>query len=517
VRTVGECVRLMSQRAVRPGGLLVAGTTSDAGKSLVTAGLCRWLARRGHRVAPFKAQNMSNNSMVCPDGAEIGRAQWLQALAAGVAPEAAMNPVLLKPGSDLRSHVTLMGKPFGELSSSGWMTDRAILAEAAFGAFDDLRSRFDVVIAEGAGSPTEINLRAHDYVNMGLARHADLPVIVVGDIDRGGVFAAMFGTLALLSAEDQALVAGWVINKFRGDPGLLTSALTDLDAMTGRPVLGTLPWLDDVWIDAEDALAVAAWSADRSSQNGALQVAVVRFPRVSNTTDVDALAAEPGVAVTVTADPDVVRAAHLVVLPGSRATVADLEWLRHRGIAEALLARQREAKPILGICGGFQMLATAIIDDVESRRGRVPGLGLLPTMVTFDKSKHLALSASSWRGDPVESYQIHHGRAALNAEDPRSGLVEPFLDGFRLGTTWGTSGHGLFENDAFRRSWLTEAAGQAGVRWQGAMHAPSFRSLRSDMLDRLADAVEQHLDTDRLLELIERGCGQVPFVPPGVP
>ena len=454
-------------------------------------------------MAPFKAQNMSNNSMVCPDGAEIGRAQWLQALAAGVVPEAAMNPVLLKPGSDLRSHVVLMGEPFGELSSSGWTTDRAILADTALRAFDDLRSRFDIIIAEGAGSPTEINLRADDYVNMGLARHGRLPVVVVGDIDRGGVFAAMFGTVALLSAEDQSLVAGWVINKFRGDPGLLSSALHDFGDMTGRPVLGVLPWLDDVWIDAEDALAVAGWAGSRPTQNETLHAAVVRFPRVSNTTDVDALAAEPGVAVTVTADPDVIRAAHLVVLPGSRATVSDLEWLSHRGIGEALVTRQREGKPILGICGGYQMLGTVIVDTVESGRGRISGLALLPTTVTFDRSKHRALCSDSWRGDPVDSYQIHHGRVALETTDPRSGTVERFLDGFQMGTTWGTSGHGLFENDSFRRSWLTEVAGQAGVSWQAAADAPSFRTLRNKMLDSLADAVEQHLDTDRLLELID--------------
>ena len=314
---------------------------------------------------------MSNNSMVCPDGAEIGRAQWLQALAAGVVPEAAMNPVLLKPGSDLRSHVILMGEPFGELSSSGWMTDRAVLADTAFRAFDDLRSRFDIIIAEGAGSPTEINLRADDYVNMGLARRAGLPVVVVGDIDRGGVFASMFGTLALLCAEDQALVAGWVINKFRGDPRLLSSALQDFGDLTGRPVLGTLPWLPDVWIDAEDALAVAGWSATRPAQHEILRVAVVRLPRVSNTTDVDALAAEPGVAVTVTADPDVVRTAHLVVLPGSRATVSDLEWLRHRGIGEALATRQRngEADP-----GHLRRLSDAR-DDHHGHRRITPRAG----------------------------------------------------------------------------------------------------------------------------------------------
>jgi adenosylcobyric acid synthase len=466
-------------------------------------------------VAPFKAQNMSNNSMVCPDGSEIGRAQWLQALAAGVPPEAAMNPVLLKPGSDLRSHVTLMGKPFGELSSSGWMTDRAVLAETAFRALDDLRSRFDVIVAEGAGSPTEINLRVGDYVNMGLARQANFPVLVVGDIDRGGVFAAMFGTLALLSAEDQALVAGWVINKFRGDAGLLSSALEDFHRLTGRPVFGTLPWLDDVWMDAEDALAVAGWSDGRTAGVDPLHVVVVRLPRVSNTTDVDALAAEPGVVVTVTADPNIVAAAHLVVLPGSRATVADLDWLHRRGIAEALVARQRSGSPILGICGGYQMLATTITDAVESGNGSVHGLALLPVTVTFDECKVQSLYSGSWGGDPVEAYQIHHGRAVLDADDARARLAEPFLDGVRLDATWGTSGHGLFENDGFRRSWLAEVAGQAGVGWQADVDAPGFRSLRNNMLDRLADAVEQHLDTARILELIDRGNAPVPFIPPG--
>src|SRR4051812_10609304 len=371
-------------------GLLVAGTTSDAGKSLVTAALCRWLSRQGVRVAPFKAQNMSNNSMVCRDGAEIGRAQWVQARACRAEPEAAMNPVLLKPGSDHRSHVVLMGRPWGELRSGEFATGRTALAESAFRAFADLSSRYDVVIAEGAGSPAEINLRAGDYVNMGLARAVDLPVVVVGDIDRGGVLAAMYGTLALLDNDDQALLAGWVVNKFRGDVGLLRPGLDTLEQVTGRPVLGVLPWLPGVWSDSEDALAIAGWRGDPGSRavGETLRVAVVRFPRVSNATDVDALALEPGVHVSVTTDPDVVAASDVAVLPGSRSTVADLDWLRSSGLADAVTARAAAGRPVLGICGGDQGVAGQITGDVESRAGAVPGLGLLPTAGGVGGAQH---------------------------------------------------------------------------------------------------------------------------------
>ncbi|MDQ0379583.1 cobyric acid synthase [Amycolatopsis thermophila] len=494
-------------------GLLVAGTTSDAGKSLVTAGICRWLARRGLRVAPFKAQNMSNNSMVCADGAEIGRAQWLQARAAGVEPEAAMNPVLLKPGSDRRSHVIALGKPFGTLEAGEFATGRRELARIAFDAFDDLRSRFDVVVCEGAGSPAEINLRQGDYVNMGLARRFGLPVVVVGDIDRGGVLAAMYGTVALLDPADQALLAGWVVNKFRGDESLLRPGLDRIAELTHRPVLGVLPWLDGVWIDSEDALAAAGWRHS-GAVTGGLRVAVVRFPRASNATDVDALAAEPGVSVTLTADADAVRAADVVVLPGTRATVDDLRWLRERGLAEALEARAAAGRPVLGICGGYQMLARTIVDDVESGAGTVPGLGLLPTVVSFAAEKVLGRPAARWRGHEVAAYEIHHGSASLVAE-PLSGggaQVEPFLDGWRRGAVWGTTWHGAFDNDGFRRAWLTEAAAQAGVPWTPAPGAPGFATLRESMLDRLTDAIEERLDTETLLGLIERGAP--PELPP---
>ncbi|WP_183099235.1 cobyric acid synthase, partial [Nocardioides pelophilus] len=288
--------------------------TSDAGKTVVVTGLCRAFARRGIAVAPYKAQNMSNNSMVVLDGSrdgrqsdlldlrdrfatsstndgygEIGRAQWVQALAAGVEPEVAMNPVLLKPGSDRRSHVVRMGRPDGEIAARDFTAGRERLAESAFAAFDDLRSRFDLVVAEGAGSPAEINLRASDYVNMGLARHGDVPTIVVGDIDRGGWFASAYGTLMLLDAADQALVKGFVVNKFRGDVDLLRPGLADLETRTGRPTYGVLPWHPDLWLDSEDALDLSG----RRSVEGARRVAVVRLPRISNFTDVDALGLEP--------------------------------------------------------------------------------------------------------------------------------------------------------------------------------------------------------------------------------
>jgi adenosylcobyric acid synthase len=485
-------------------GLLVAGTTSDAGKSLVTAGLCRWLARKDVSVAPFKAQNMSNNSMVCADGSEIGRAQWVQAMACRVEPEAAMNPVLLKPGSDLRSHVVLMGRPWGELKAGEWATGRKALAQSAFEAFRDLSTRFDVVIAEGAGSPAEINLRAGDFVNMGLARAVDLPVVVVGDIDRGGVLAAMYGTLALLDEADQSHIRGWIVNKFRGDLSLLEPGLRMLEERTSRPVLGTLPFLKDVWLDGEDSLAISGWTGPRVEplEGSSLTVAVVRFPRLSNATDVDALAAEPGVDVRVSEDPDVIARADLVVLPGSRATVSDLAWMRGRGLARTVQARAQAGRPVLGICGGYQMLAEVIddTDGVESGSPqRVDGLGLLPIAVHFEVDKHLGRPRGQWRGHAVTAYEIHHG---VTSRAPGGRETEPFLDGWRSGAVWGTTWHGAFENDGFRRAFLTEVASQAGVRWSADPLAPGFAARRELMLDRLADAVEQHLDTAAVARII---------------
>ena len=473
-------------------GVLIAGTSSDAGKSLVVTGLCRALARRGIAVAPFKAQNMSNNSCICNDGAEIGRAQYLQAQAAGLAAEAAMNPVLLKPGSDRRSHIVLRGRPSGTLESGEYVSGRGHLAAAAFAAYDELASRFEVIICEGAGSPAEINLRGGDFVNLGLAQAKKLPVIVIGDIDRGGVFASLYGTVALLDDHDRRLIKAFLINKFRGDVTVLQPGLAELTRRTGVPFAGVLPWLPDVWLDAEDTLEVAAWR-HQSPAERALRVAVVRLPRLSNGTDVEALAAEPGVEVLVTTDAQSVAAADLTVLPGTRSTVTDLEWLRRIGLAQVIEARAGRGAPVLGICGGYQMLAQVIDDPVESGRGVVDGLGLLPTKISFEADKVLRRPTGTWHGHEVAAYEIHHGIAQVDGE------AESFLDGWRRDGVWGTMWHGAFENDDFRQAWLTEIAAAAGSRWRPDPDAPAYGARRETMINVLADAVEQHVDLGLLL------------------
>jgi adenosylcobyric acid synthase len=489
------------------GALLVAGTSSDAGKSALVAGLCRWLARQGVRVAPFKAQNMSLNSYVTAGGAEIGRAQAMQAAAAGIEPDARMNPVLLKPGGEWRSQVVVLGHPQGEVDAVGYRGHAERLREVAADSLAQLRREYDVVICEGAGSPAEINLRATDIANMGLARAAGLPVIVVGDIDRGGVFAALHGTLALLGPADQALVAGFVINKFRGSRELLEPAVRMLHDMTGRQSFGIIPWTGQLWLDAEDSLALDAArpaAAGRPLGNDVLRVSVVRLPRISNFTDADALAAEPGVLVRFATTPAELADADLVVLPGSRATVADLAWLRDQGLAGAITERAAKGRPVLAICGGYQMLGREIHDPIESGAGRVTGLGVLPVRVAFGAEKQLGRPTGTAYGVCISGYEIHHG---IVTPDPGA---EPFLDGCRAGPVWGTGWHGTLENDGFRRAFLTEVAALAGREFTVAPDT-DFAALRQARLDLLGDLVADHLDTGALSRLISDGP------PPGLP
>jgi adenosylcobyric acid synthase len=485
------------------GSLIVLGTTSDAGKTVITTGLCRALSRRGLRVAPFKAQNMSNNSMVTAEGLEIGRAQWIQAIASRAEPEAAMNPVLLKPGSDRGSHVVVMGRPAGELDARDFAGGREALSTAAYAAFDGLSSRFDVVVCEGAGSPAEVNLRRHDFINMGLARHASIPALLVGDIDRGGVFAAMHGTLALLEEADQALLSGLVINKFRGDVGLLRPGLETLEAVTHRPVLGVLPWLPDLWLDSEDSLSVGDRAAAAPTEGDRLRVAVVRLPRISNFTDIDALGLEPQVEVAFVDHRRALHSADVVVLPGTRATLADLGWLRERGLDTAIQEHAAKGRAVLGICGGFQMLGRRVSDPdgVEGEPGATAeGLGLLDVHTTFGADKVLALPTGQALGVPVSGYEIHHGRVDV-------GESEDFPVGARSGAVLGTMWHGCLEGDAFRAAWLELVAGVTGIDGFRAGKV-SFAAAREARIDAIADAIEEHLDLDAILALVERGPTQ---------
>ncbi len=474
-------------------GLLVTGTSSDAGKSAMVTGICAALRAKGIDVAPYKAQNMSNNSMVCPDGAEIGRAQYLQATAAGVTPQAAMNPVLLKPGTDRRSFIVAMGQPAGKLDAGEYATGRSWLAETAFDAYVDLSAHHELIVCEGAGSPAEINLRAGDYVNMGLARHFGLPTVIIGDIDRGGVLASLYGTWALLEAADRELLRGYVINKFRGDQSILDPGLADISQRTGMHNFGVVPWLGDVWIDGEDALQVDRWPAITGSRPR-LRVAAIRLPRISNSTDIDALASEPDVEVLVTTDPQVCATADLVLLPGSRATVDDLAWLHRSGLADTIVERAEQGRPVLGICGGFEMMASSIDDPVESGSGVVKGLDILPVEFRFDQNKTVRTATHHFEGLPVAGYEIHHGIAHQHGG-------EPFLDGVRTTTNYGTMLHGSLENDAFRRRFLWQIAQQSGSSWQPDPKHPGYQALRARMIDTLARAVAEHIDLDALLAM----------------
>ncbi|SMF86870.1 adenosylcobyric acid synthase (glutamine-hydrolysing) [Paenibacillus uliginis N3/975] len=506
--------------------IMLQGTASDVGKSVVTTALCRIFKQDGYRVAPFKSQNMALNSYVTPDGKEIGRAQGVQAEACGIAATTDMNPVLLKPMQEMNSQVVVHGKPYKNLSArdyrSGFLPEaKRIVVEAV----NRLRDAYDIVVMEGAGSPAEINLKQNDIVNMNMAAWAEAPVLLVADIDRGGVFAFIVGTLELLEPHERERVQGFIINKFRGDVALLQPGLDWLEERTGIPVLGVLPYADDLDIEAEDSVALEQWKGKVLPEND-LDIAVVALPHISNFTDIDPLAAERDVRIRYVRRPQELGTPDAIIIPGTKSTMADLHWMQENGLADALVSYAKDGA-VTGICGGYQMLGERLRDPygAEAEAGAViDGLGLLPMETVFAADKRTervrgTVIASSLRNTPlydcsVEGYEIHMGRSLPTAADV---AAEPLMElqamgkdradfaGFDgllhpNGRIMGTYLHGLFHNDAFRRGWLNglrEAKGMAALPCE-----LNFAAQREAAFDRLADQVRSHLDMESIYRIL---------------
>jgi adenosylcobyric acid synthase len=496
------------------GAVLICGTSSDVGKSRIVGGLCRVFVTDGICVAPFKAQNMSLNSCVTVTGHEVARSVEYQATAAKTITEVAMNPILLKPSGEMTSQLIVMGRSVGEFRAVDLHADDSLLSvhglnDVVHKALLELRSRYDVVIAEGAGGAAEINLLARDLVNLPLALRAQIPAVLVGDIERGGVFASIYGTVALLPDELRRQIRGFVINKFRGERRLLDSGIAELERRCEIPCLGVVPHLGDLAIDAEDSLNLVPRSREvsRLGDGPPIDVAVIALPRLSNFTDFEPLAVESGVTLRYVNNVGALGDPDLIIVPGSKSTVHDLAWMRRSGIDLALVDALRRATSLLGICAGYQMFGTVIDDDVESQAGKVQGLGILEVRTVFERDKcTLRRSGTDQAGEVVDGYEIHHGRP-VKSHGQRPWF---FLDGangvFEEGVAdrdrgvFATSLHGIFESDGFRWSFL---AGVAGRRGKSFIASPTpFEDRRQSEIDCVAQALSTYLDLDALREII---------------
>ncbi|WP_243311960.1 cobyric acid synthase [Fundidesulfovibrio agrisoli] len=499
-------------RKRRTPALMIQGTTSNAGKSVLAAALCRILRQDGVRVAPFKSQNMSLNSCVTPWGEEMGRAQVLQAQACGLAPQARMNPVLLKPCSDTGSQVIVMGKPVGNMRVREYVAYKPTAFAAAKQAYDSLAGEFEAVILEGAGSPAEVNLKHHDMVNMAMAAHAGARVLLAGDIDRGGVFAALCGTMELLSESERAMVGGYVLNRFRGDPSLLDPALEFMRATTGKRVLGVVPNIEPLGLPEEDSVSFKQGgfgsTGPREPGAGVLDIAVLDLPHISNFTDFDALAREPDVSLRVVRSPEELGRPDAVLLPGSKNTLADLAHLRAAGLAEAVA--RLDGVEVVGVCAGLQMLGARILDPLglESDRGEEAGLGLLPLVTELMPEKTLtraeALHAAS--GHTLRGYEIHHGETVATRDDAPGLFARQDgrpLGWGRMGGVWGTYLHGLFDADGFRGWWLDALRARKGLApMERAVSGQGEDAAVDAALDRLAAVVRKNLDMEAVYALL---------------
>ncbi|SPY30260.1 Cobyric acid synthase [Photobacterium damselae] len=476
--------------------IMVQGTTSDAGKSVLVAGLCRVLARKGIAVAPFKSQNMALNSAVTQDGGEIGRAQVVQAQACRIEPTVDMNPVLLKPNTDIGAQVIVQGKALADMDAVGYHNYKKVVMGPIMDSFAKLQAQYQTVVIEGAGSPAEINLRENDVANMGFAEKADVPVIIIADIDRGGVFAHLYGTLALLSESEQNRVKGFVINRFRGDIKLLESGLDWLEQKTGKPVLGVLPYLHGLMLEAEDAINS---QQVESTTDQPLRVAVPVLTRVSNHTDFDPLRMHPQVNLMLVGKGEPLPPCDLVIIPGTKNVRDDLAYLKEQGWDQQIQRHLRLGGKLMGICGGYQMLGQTIADPlgIEGKAGESQGLGYLDVTTVLEQEKQLKqvsgiLTLPNQASVPVRGYEIHAGvTTGVQVDAPIQ--LESGLDG-QLGLdnqVFGTYLHGIFER---------QEACDAILSWAGleATQTPDFDQIREQGIDRVADTIEQYLDLEAL-------------------
>ncbi len=482
--------------------LMIQGTTSDAGKSVLVAALCRILLQDGLRVAPFKAQNMSLNSFVTRDGLEMGRAQVVQAQAARLDPDVRMNPVLLKPSSEVGSQVVVMGRPQGNMTVGEYVRYKAEVWRTVCEAYDALAAEFEVVVLEGAGSPGEVNLKAHDIVNMRMARYAGAPVLLAGDIERGGVFASLVGHYEIMEPWERELLAGYVVNRFRGDASLLRPALDFMEERTGRPVLGVIPYLHDLGLPQEDSVGFKNGLFQRPRPDGEhIEIAVIDLPHISNFTDFEPLLAEPDVFLRIVSQPADLQQPDAVILPGSKNVIADIAFLHSSGLADAIRHLAGTGSEVVGICGGFQMLGQQIADPHRIEGGGVrPGLALLPLTTVLDPDKTLVqkrfIHVES--GLPVHGYEIHHGRTASQALPVLQGDGDT---GARQANVWGSYLHGIFDSDPFRRWFIDRLRQRRGLAALGKVAAPYDLE---PAFDRLADTVRRHLDMEAVYRLLER-------------
>jgi len=482
------------------GSVMVVGTASHAGKSVLVTALCRILSRHGVRVAPFKSQNMALNSYVCRDGSEIGRAQVVQAEAAGVEPEVDMNPILLKPTNNRQMQVVLHGRVYQTMTAGEYYEQKSLFLEKALESFHRLASRFDVIVLEGAGSAAEVNLKERDIVNLPFAKAVGSPAVLVADIDRGGVFASIVGTFALLDDEERDLVRGFIINRFRGDLRLFSGGPEFLEKRTGRPCLGVLPYIESLRIDQEDSVSLE----DHQSRAGAFRVGVIRLPHISNYTDFNPLECISGVTLEYLSEPDTSGPIDLVIIPGTKNTIADLRWLIDRGFKKLLLDVLERGGWVLGICGGYQMLGQTVSDPNGAEEGGVQaGLEFLPVETELDINKVTVQSRGrTFLGPAVTGYEIHMGITDhLKSINPFLVKEDGQKDGAVLGRLAGTYFHGLFENADFTEKFLTVVAESRRIEWRPG----PLRYSKEAEYDRLAAVAREHLDIERILGMMSRG------------